>query len=112
MCIRDRDALRVLFDSSPEAQYLERMRRLQGEPLVDNDTGKYMAIDMSLWKGEKSPSELYNGNESDTASMQQQQKKMVHQKSYLARLHTDISPKLPKGNSLFAALKPFSLRPL
>ncbi|KAI7647796.1 hypothetical protein KC319_g11557, partial [Hortaea werneckii] len=32
------DALRVLFDSSPEAQYLERMRRLQGEPLVDNDT--------------------------------------------------------------------------
>ncbi|KAI7260525.1 hypothetical protein KC345_g10033 [Hortaea werneckii] len=100
------DALRTLFDLSPQAQYLERMKRLQGEPLVAIDTGKYIAIDTSLWKGENPPSELYNGDESDTASMLQQ--KMVHHKSSLARLHT---PKSTERQPTFGGTQAFQPAP-
>ncbi|KAI7529786.1 hypothetical protein KC331_g15024 [Hortaea werneckii] len=48
------DAIHEVFDSSPLDQYLERMKRLQREPLVD--------MDRSLWKDQNFPAKRQGGD--------------------------------------------------
>ncbi|KAI7153607.1 hypothetical protein KC349_g8232 [Hortaea werneckii] len=49
------DAIHEVFDSSPLDQYLERMKRLQREPLVD--------MDRSLWKDQNFHAKRQGGDE-------------------------------------------------
>ncbi|KAI7497798.1 hypothetical protein KC367_g5614 [Hortaea werneckii] len=80
------DAIGTLFNSSPSAQYLERMKRLQGEPLEHIDPGQHIATDRSLWKDPESPAKLHGGDEGGMWDSMQQQ--VVHQKIHSAFLHT------------------------
>ena len=63
------DAIRKVIDSSSLAQYLERMKRLQREPLVDTDSDKYVVTDRLLGKEPKLLGRFLKGHESEAAAV-------------------------------------------
>lgn len=63
------DAIHKVFDSSSLAQYLERMKRLQRESLVDIDSDKYVVTDRLLGKEPKLLGRFLKGHESEAAAV-------------------------------------------
>ncbi|GAB1742792.1 hypothetical protein NU219Hw_g8502t1 [Hortaea werneckii] len=84
------DAIRKRFDPSPLQQYHERLKRLQGGPLVDIDPGKYIAAGRVWWKDQKFPARPHDGDESGIWDALQQH--VIPQKSCPVSLRT------PKSN--------------
>lgn len=92
------DVIRKRFDPSPLEQYHERMKRLQGGPLVDIDPGKYIATGRSLWRDQKFPIRLNDGDESGTWDALQQH--VILQKSSSVSLRTVSAPSTCKGEMI------------
>ncbi|KAI7303025.1 hypothetical protein KC315_g15859 [Hortaea werneckii] len=63
------EAIHKVIDSSSLAQYLERMKRLQGGPLVDIDSDKYVVTDRLLGKEPKLLGRFLKGHESEAAAV-------------------------------------------
>ncbi|KAI6894738.1 hypothetical protein KC318_g9562 [Hortaea werneckii] len=66
------EAIHKVIDSSSLAQYLERMKRLQGGPLVDIDSDKYVVTDRLLGKEPKLLGRFLKGHESEAAAVFEQ----------------------------------------